>query len=231
MTFVARVCLLLFVTLLAACADDTETWPPMRADLGLLTTSSEGRAATFLPDGREALRVGSGPAGLALDSTYRVVATYRTENGAAVITGVSTVMVAVPHAYKEEKTDPLDVSIVANEPTEIMFLDVGRAANVCNSSCEFHNRLVKNLMRNLAGTSMVMNRRLDQLAKRSTREKICAFLSDQARAAGSSDFMIGMNRQEMADYLGVDRSAMSTELGKMQREGIIEFQKNHFVLK
>lgn len=128
-------------------------------------------------------------------------------------------------------SDPLDVSIVANEPTEVMFLDVGRAANVCNSSCEFHNRLVKNLMRNLAGTSMVMNRRLDQLAKRSTREKICAFLSDQARAAGSSDFMIGMNRQEMADYLGVDRSAMSTELGKMQREGIIEFQKNHFVLK
>ena len=128
-------------------------------------------------------------------------------------------------------SDPLDISIVANEPTEVMFLDVGRAANVCNSSCEFHNRLVKNLMRNLAGTSMVMNRRLDQLAKRSTREKICAFLSDQARAAGSSDFMIGMNRQEMADYLGVDRSAMSTELGKMQREGVIEFQKNHFVLK
>ena len=128
-------------------------------------------------------------------------------------------------------SDPLDVSIVANEPTEVMFLDVGRAANVCNSSCEFHNRLVKNLMRNLAGMSMVMNRRLDQLAKRSTREKICAFLSDQARAAGSSDFVIGMNRQEMADYLGVDRSAMSTELGKMQREGIIEFQKNHFVLK
>ena len=128
-------------------------------------------------------------------------------------------------------SDPLDVSIVATEPTEVMFLDVGRAANVCNSSCEFHNRLVKNLMKSLAGMSLGMNRRLDQLSKRSTREKICAFLSDQARAAGSSDFVIGMNRQEMADYLGVDRSAMSTELGKMQREGILEFQKNHFVLK
>mgnify|MGYP003207667347 CR=1 FL=1 len=128
-------------------------------------------------------------------------------------------------------SDPLDVSIVAEESTEILYLDVGRAANVCSSSCQFHNRLVKNLMRNLAGSSMSMNRRLNQLVKRSTREKICAFLSDQARAAGSSDFMIGMNRQEMADYLGVDRSAMSTELGRMQREGILEFQKNHFVLK
>lgn len=128
-------------------------------------------------------------------------------------------------------SDPLDISIVITEPTEILYLDVGRAANVCTSSCEFHNRLVKNLMRNLASVSMDMNRRLDQLSKRTTREKICAFLSDQARAAGSSDFMIGMNRQEMADYLGVDRSAMSTELGKMQRNGILEFEKNHFVLK
>ena len=92
-------------------------------------------------------------------------------------------------------------------------------------------QVVKNLMRSLAGMSLGMNRRLDQLSKRSTREKICAFLSDQARAAGSSDFIIGMNRQEMADYLGVDRSAMSTELGKMQRDGILEFQRNHFVLK
>ena len=125
----------------------------------------------------------------------------------------------------------LDVSIVATEVTEVMYLDVGRAANVCSSSCEFHNRLVKNLMKSLASISMDMNRRLDQLSKRSTREKICAFLSDQARAAGSSDFVIGMNRQEMADYLGVDRSAMSSELGRMQRDGILEFQKNHFVLK
>ena len=128
-------------------------------------------------------------------------------------------------------SDPLDVSVVATEPTEVVYLDVGRVANVCSSSCEFHNRLVKNLMRSLANISMDMNRRLDQLSKRSTREKICAFLSDQARAAGSSDFVIGMNRQEMADYLGVDRSAMSSELGRMQRDGILEFQKNHFVLK
>lgn len=128
-------------------------------------------------------------------------------------------------------SDPLDVSVVATEPTEILYMDVGRVSNVCSSSCEFHNRLVRNLMKGLAGMSMDMNRRLDQLSKRSTREKICAFLSDQARAAGSSEFVIGMNRQQMADYLGVDRSAMSTELGRMQREGIIEFQKNRFVLK
>lgn len=125
----------------------------------------------------------------------------------------------------------LDVSMVATEVTEVMYLDVARVANVCSSSCEFHNRLIKNLMRNLAGASLGMNRRLDQLAKRSTREKICAFLSDQARQAGSNDFVIGMNRQEMADYLGVDRSAMSTELGKLQKEGVIEFRKNHFLLK
>ena len=127
-------------------------------------------------------------------------------------------------------SDRLDASLVATEPTEVMFLDVNRVTNVCTSSCEFHNRLVLNLVRSMASMSLDLNRRMEQLAKRTTREKVCAFLSDQARAAGSSDFLIGMNRQEMADHLGVDRSAMSAELGRMKRDGIIDFDRNHFVL-
>lgn len=126
---------------------------------------------------------------------------------------------------------PLDVSMMATETTEVMFLDVGRAANVCSSSCEFHNRLVRNLIGVLAQDSLSLNQRLDQISKRSTRDKICAFLSDQSRRAGSNDFFIPYNRQEMADHLGVDRSAMSNELSKMQRDGLLEFSRNHFVLK
>lgn len=127
-------------------------------------------------------------------------------------------------------SDRLDVSFVVTEPSEVMFMDVNRVSNVCTSSCEFHNRLVLNLIRSMAGISLDLNRRMEQIAKRTTREKICAFLSDQARAAGSNDFFIGINRQEMADHLGVDRSAMSAELGRMKRDGVIEFDRNHFVL-
>ncbi len=126
---------------------------------------------------------------------------------------------------------PLDVSMTATEPTEVLFLDIGRAANVCTSSCEFHNRLVRNLISVLAHDSLSLNQRLDQISKRSTRDKICAFLSDQSRRAGSNEFYITFNRQEMADYLGVDRSAMSNELSKMQRDGLLEYEKNHFILK
>lgn len=112
MTLFARIRLLLFGTLLAACSDDSATWPPIRTDLGLLTASSQGRAATFLPDGQEELTVAAGPAGMVPDSTYRIVATYRTENGAAVISGVRSVMVAVPRSYEVEKTEPLEVNSV-----------------------------------------------------------------------------------------------------------------------
>lgn len=128
-------------------------------------------------------------------------------------------------------SDRLDMSIVASEPTEIMFLDIGRAARVCPSSCGFHTRLVRNIISSLARDSLGLNQRLDQISKRTTREKICAYLSDQAHSAGSNDFLITLNRQELAEHLGVDRSAMSTELSRMRRDGIVDFDRNHFILK
>ena len=124
----------------------------------------------------------------------------------------------------------LDVSIMASEQSEVVFLEVGRVAKTCPSSCEFHSRVVMNLLRVLATDSLDLNGRLDRMAKKTTRDKIRAFLSDHARMAGSNEFFITMNRQQMADHLGVDRSAMSSELGKMKKDGIIDFDKNHFIL-
>lgn len=120
---------------------------------------------------------------------------------------------------------------VSRMHTGILFLDVDRIANVCTSSCEFHNRLVRNVIRLLTHGSVELNQRLDQVSKRTTREKICAFLSDQARMAGGNEFLVPCNRQQMADHLGVDRSAMSAELSRMRKEGLIEFSKNHFIIK
>jgi CRP-like cAMP-binding protein len=124
----------------------------------------------------------------------------------------------------------LDVSIMASEQSEVVFLEVGKVARTCPSSCEFHSRVIMNLLCILATDSLNLNGRLDRMAKRTTRDKISAFLSDHARKAGSNEFFITMNRQQMADHLGVDRSAMSSELGKMKKDGIIDFDKNHFIL-
>lgn len=125
----------------------------------------------------------------------------------------------------------IDMSVIALEPTEVLFLDVDRISHTCQSSCPFHHRMISNLIRILAQGSKSLNVRLDEMARRTTREKLCAFLSDQAAIAGSGEFTISMNRQELADHLGVDRSAMSAELSRMQKDGIIEYERNTFRLK
>ena len=77
---------------------------------------------------------------------------------------------------------------------------------------------------------MALMQKMEHITKRTTREKLLSYLSVQALSQGSSDFAIPFNRQELADYLSVDRSAMSAELAKMRDEGLIRFQKNHFTL-
>ena len=83
----------------------------------------------------------------------------------------------------------------------------------------------------LWGKNLLLERRLEHVCRRSTREKLLAYLSDQARIHQSLEFDIPLNRQELADYLCVDRSAMSSELGKMRDEGILEFRREHFVMR
>ena len=124
----------------------------------------------------------------------------------------------------------MDASAVSVGESEVMFFDVGRITTMCPSSCEFHARMIRNLVQVLARESLELSGRLDQMSRRSTRDKVRAFLSDQARAAGGPEFTIPMNRQEMADYLGVDRSALSAELSRMRGDGILEFSKNRFRL-
>ncbi len=124
----------------------------------------------------------------------------------------------------------LEVSVLASEKTEILFLDCKKILHICPSSCQFHQRAVKNLLKIMAEKNLQLSEKITYLSKRTTREKILSFLSGQAKKAGSYNFEIPFNRQEMADYLGVDRSALSKELGKLKRESILTFQKNRFSL-
>lgn len=137
---------------------------------------------------------------------------------------------AVLAEYACSLGDRSDTSLVAREPSEIMFFEVSRLTTTCPSSCQFHARVVRNLVQALARSTVERDRRLEQMSKRSTREKVCAYLSDQARISGGNEFTVPLNRQQMADHLGVDRSALSAELGRMQRDGILRFSKNRFEL-
>ena len=122
------------------------------------------------------------------------------------------------------------ITVLSETEGAVLFLDLRRAAASCSSSCAFHARLIANLLGILADKNRVLNRRLDHLSKRTTREKLLSYLSEQAAVQGGGEFCIPYNRQELADYLCVERSAMSAVLGKMRDDGLVRFWKNRFVL-
>ncbi|HWQ06184.1 MAG TPA: Crp/Fnr family transcriptional regulator [Feifaniaceae bacterium] len=134
-------------------------------------------------------------------------------------------------AYAFLPGELLRVSVVAAEPTSVMLLDGKRMLEVCSSACRFHTRLVQNILAESARKNLALTRKVSHMSKRSTREKLLSYLSGQALGAGSDAFEIPFNRQQLADYLCVDRSAMSSELCKMRDEGLLVFDKNSFQLK
>ena len=87
----------------------------------------------------------------------------------------------------------------------------------CDNGCEFHHTLIRNLLGIVAQNNMYLNQKIKYTSRKPTREKLMAYLTDQAKMKGSNDFTISFNRQELADYLGVERSAMSAELGKLTK--------------
>lgn len=126
--------------------------------------------------------------------------------------------------------EPLTVDVIAAEETEILFLDVNRVMKTCSSSCSFHSRIISNLVYILAKRNQNLTSKMDHITPRTIRERVLSYLSAQAVKSGSCSFEIPFNRQQMADYLSVDRSALSIELSKLQKEGLISFQKNKFEL-
>lgn len=124
----------------------------------------------------------------------------------------------------------MPVSVVAAERCEILFLNYRKVTTTCSNACPFHTALIQNMLGLIARKNLMLTNKISHLVKRTTRDKLLSYFSEQAEQAGSNRFLIPYNRQELADYLSVDRSAMSTELGKLQREGILQFHKNEFTL-
>lgn len=133
-------------------------------------------------------------------------------------------------AFACAEVPSLPVTVVACEPCEVMLLDSRRILYPCSNACGFHQQLIFNLMRDLALKTLLFHQRIEVTSRRSTREKLLAYLALQAKAQGSSVFEIPYDRQALADYLGVDRSGLSSEIGKLQREGILRSVKNRFEL-
>ena len=125
----------------------------------------------------------------------------------------------------------LNVDVIAETPVTIMFVNINRILNVCPSACERHNRIIRNILGELAEKNLRFSEKIEHMGQRTTRSKIMSYLSAEAQRLGTCEFDVPFSRQQLADYLGVERSGLSSELGKMNRDGLIDFHKSHFVLK
>lgn len=127
--------------------------------------------------------------------------------------------------------EPLMVNVVAAEHAVILFLHTSRLLNPCPTACPHHNRLIRSLLTVTAEKNLILSRRIFHTSSKSIRGRLVSYLSFQARYQNSHEFSIPFNRQQLADYLGVDRSAMSNELSKMQKDGLLTVCKNKFSIK
>ena len=134
-------------------------------------------------------------------------------------------------AYACAPGSVLNVSVVAETPVTALFLNVKCILNVCPSACAHHSRIIRNLLSELAEKNLRFNEKLTHMGQRTTRSKIMSYLSTEAQRLGKYEFDIPFSRQQLADYLAVERSGLSLELGKMRSEGLLDFHKSHFVLK
>ncbi|MBE7042855.1 MAG: Crp/Fnr family transcriptional regulator [Ruminococcaceae bacterium] len=124
----------------------------------------------------------------------------------------------------------LPVDVIAAENTEIMLLDCSKIMASCCKSCEFHNRMIANLLKIVSDKNLFFYQKIEVISQRTTREKLMTYLLLQAKKFHSDRFTIPFDRQELADFLGVDRSGLSAEISKLRAEGVLECQKARFRL-
>lgn len=121
-------------------------------------------------------------------------------------------------------------SLIATEKSLVLFMNKHRLINPCENKCKRHELVVRNLMEILANGNIKLMNKISHMSKKTIRDKLMSYFSLLSKKAGTNYFNIPFNKTELANYLSVDRSAMSTELSKMKEEGLIDFEKRQFHL-
>ncbi|MBQ6851843.1 MAG: Crp/Fnr family transcriptional regulator [Oscillospiraceae bacterium] len=126
--------------------------------------------------------------------------------------------------------EALPVSIVAAEDSVILLIDARRITVCCSNACAFHTRIIYNMLRLVASMNLIFDQKIQITSKRTTREKLMTYLMNQVKLQNSTSFTIPYDRQELADYLEVDRSGLSVQISKLRSEGVLECHKNRFTV-
>ncbi len=120
------------------------------------------------------------------------------------------------------------VTIVAATDSSILFFNYNKIITICSSSCVFHRQLISNMLKVVANKSLYLNKRIDVISKKTLRNKILTYLHYESM--GLNQITLSMNREDLANFLCADRSALSNELSKMKKDGLIDYNKNEFTL-
>lgn len=125
---------------------------------------------------------------------------------------------------------PLLVDVTAAAPCEILFLNLEFLARSFSEPGSCRDAIMQNLFAICVRKNLILSNRIFCTTPKTVRGRLLVYLSSESAKAGSTSFTIPFDRQGMADYLNLDRSALSKELGRMKKDGILDFKKNHFIL-
>lgn len=127
--------------------------------------------------------------------------------------------------------DSMPVSVFTIRDSEVLLLHCQKVLTLCSHACHFHNLLIQNILKGLAQKNLAFTQKVRYMSQKTTRDKLLAYLLDQAKQQGSAEFVIPCDRQALADYLGVERTAMSAEIGKLKKAGMLDTKGSWFCLK
>jgi len=122
------------------------------------------------------------------------------------------------------------VSVQVTQEGQVLFMDFQQLITTCGQACSFHQQVITNLLRILSGKNLILNQKIRCMSQTTTQEKLMTFLLEQAKQHGKPEFIIPFDRQALADYLGVERSAMSAEISKLKKQGRIDTKGSWFHL-
>ena len=130
-------------------------------------------------------------------------------------------------SYALSSSGESEVNVIAEKDTKVIYFDVNKILNPSSSEYAVHNKIVKNLVTILSNKNIQLSNKIDHISQRKLRDKILSYLSGISQKKKSHSFNIPFSRQQLADYLCADRSALSNELCKLRDDGVIDFKKNH----
>ena len=207
---------------------------PLFSDIGetelLSLLDCLGGTLRIYPKGAAVFSEGDRPThlGVVLEGEIRITRTDYYGNRSIVATVKASHVFGETFACAEVESLPVDVTAATD--CTVLLIEVNRVLTPCCGGCGFHNRLIYNLMKQTAAKNLLFHRKLEITAKRTTRDKLMTYLLITAKEQGTNSFAILYDRQELADYLEVDRSGLSAEISKLRREGVLTAEKNRFTL-